>query len=869
MIAEKATTKTASINQVPPQLLKYNIIPLKPRSKKYNFKLSCPYPSEPEDYQWKPYQKMAYMRTHLEGYKGNLAVILGDPFGDSVYLTQIDLDDPKYLEFFEDAETLIIKSGKGYHVYIESTKPVGVKKDYPLNDIEIRGHEGSYAVIPPSIHPKTGERYQVYKDNEILKVENAIDWVKERLSSLSNEFKKTNYTNPVKKGLTSEKDRELSEQDIDTILTLLKPYYKENYRNEIVYSLSGWLKKEGILLDSAKLLIERLAKDDEDGLDTRLIVLERTYNNQLGDGEIKGISGVNDAIDKQENDETIARMTKIGLKDIINLPEAYGAITGIMGTDKLVIADPNDKSVKYKNVVIKNDKDYSKETKVIDAFPDNIIVYDSPLEEEPRKFEIIWKSSLRKGTFKTGPDLLEDIKIDLIRDGYVTANRLVNDVLPSMVNTFVKKELAEVKTDIETPGFFYNASDKTIIGVKYDFFKPPNEELLEGLLVLEDLANYYKGNEHKLATIFKWGLIAPFIYSKKQQGSWTPWLYLYGKAKSGKTTLGQMVLYMWGEPTPDSDLTGSGFDTVARVGGKISQSTFPIVVNEPAGAFQRISVVEMIKGAIERITSRGRYEGRRYHNIPSFNPVIFTANQFMPDDDALIRRLWVINFTHSEKKTEDEIKEFEEEWQTKNLKKCKFNALKSITQMVAKEYINDPSLWELDWRELADTIITRLYVDANRKPPQWLYQWSKSETMEDLDEEHREDIRIFLLNEVNRAYGKVQLIDPETGKTVYNEDSYSSKLKKDSDFKEKVWNVANERFIPWMVPFQKEQSRYICLTIGFKKEVHRHLEVCQPLKGIAELMEWPYRQVRLSRVQKVIRINLDKFVSFLYPTEGN
>lgn len=596
-------------------------------------------------------------------------------------------------------------------------------------------------------------------------------------------------------------------------------------------------------------------------------ILKRTYHDLLNEDEEKIHEGlaeilILDGVDKRQSLKIEAEIIKR-----LRAPKHHNMIVGEMGTDTQVVVDPSRELTFYETVVIKNDKDYSRQKKVIEGCPSNIIVYDSPIAEEPRKFEITWKSKVKKTDLITGPDLLEDIKTDLMRDGYVTANRLINDVLPSLVNTYIKYGLAEIKTDIETPGFFHNPTENEMIPVKYDLTEPSNEELKQALEVLNDLAKWYRGNETKLATVFKWGLIAPFIYSKKQQGSWTPWLYLYGKAKSGKTTLGQMVLYMWDEPKKENDLTGSGFDTVARVGGKLSQSTFPVVVNEPAGAFQRVSVTEMLKGAIERTVSRGRYEGRRYTNKPSFNPVIFTANMFLPDDDALIRRLWIINFTHNEKKSDNDIKAFEEEWQTKNHKKCKFNVFKSIAHAVAEEYINDSDLWELDWQELADTILTRIYMDAGITPPKWVYKWSKSESMEDMDEEHREDIRIFLLDEINKAFGKVQVIDPDTGRTLT--DDYHESMKETKNFKEKVWTVLNERLIPWMIPTQQNKKSYVCFTMGFKKEIHRELRVCQPLKGLAELMNWQYKNVKFSKnnQKKVIIIKLKDFLDFLYPME--
>ena len=119
--------------------------------------------------------------------------------------------------------------------------------------------------------------------------------------------------------------------------------------------------------------------------------------------------------------------------------------------------------------------------------------------------------------------------------------------------------------------------------------------MLEAINVLNQLGDVFKNNTRLLSTVLKWGLLSIFSYAKKQVGKWMPWLYLKGSAGSGKTTLAKIILYLHGTPTPENNIGGSGFDTQARVGAKLSKSCDPLLVNEPAGAFNRYSVVEMIK----------------------------------------------------------------------------------------------------------------------------------------------------------------------------------------------------------------------------------------------------------------------------------
>lgn len=624
--------------------------------------------------------------------------------------------------------------------------------------------------------------------------------------------------------------------------------------------LAKYLLDQYVSYDSAKALFEYIKAD--------LSILEKTYNEMLTESETKDKTTLSELLINRGMDKNHAIKMEAEILETIQAPRSHQTLRGSLGTDRNVIIDPFQRKIFQENVKWVNDKDYSKQMQVINAYPTEVVVYDSPINSEPRKFEATWVSKVSPRPWKLGPDLLEDIKQSLIDSGYVTATRLVNDVLPAVFNTFLENKLATLKQDIETPGFFHDTQNKNIINVHFEVSKPQKEELMEAFKVLEDLKGYFQGHETKLATVTKWGLISPFIYAKKQLGNWVPWLYMYGKARSGKTTLGQMVLYLWGAPTQDNDLTGGGFDTVARVGNRISQSTFPIIVNEPAGAFQRLSVTEMIKGAIERITGRGKYEGRRFRNIPAFAPVIFTANVYVPDDDALIRRFMILHFTHSEKKSDEEIAEFEEEWQTSNHQRCKFNMLKPLAQAVAYEIQEDPSLLELEWQELINTLLTRLYLECEIQPKEWLYQWSKSESMEDMDDEHREDIRIFLLDQINKAYGQVKVYDDVSGKQ-HDKFDYDVNVKSSKAFKERVWHVLNERLIGWIVPKNQNGNDYVCLTMGFKKEIHNELKVCQPIKGIAELMGWKYTNVKFGKnQQKCIIIKLKDFLEFLYPTEG-
>lgn len=63
------------------------------------------------------------------------------------------------------------------------------------------------------------------------------------------------------------------------------------------------------------------------------------------------------------------------------------------------------------------------------------------------------------------------------------------------------------------------------------------KQLKEALDLLKEFMDWFPNHGTKLISIFKWGLISPFIFSMKQRGADVQWPYLYGRGGSGKTTM--------------------------------------------------------------------------------------------------------------------------------------------------------------------------------------------------------------------------------------------------------------------------------------------------------------------------------------------
>jgi hypothetical protein len=108
------------------------------------------------------------------GVLHNVGIIGGAVSGN---LVLVDLDGDEAVERFSRAfpslmETYTVQSGSGHglHLYLRSDiLPASKRTSQPWGNVELRAN-GCYVVAPPSIHPDTGNRYEVIKRVSIKRV---------------------------------------------------------------------------------------------------------------------------------------------------------------------------------------------------------------------------------------------------------------------------------------------------------------------------------------------------------------------------------------------------------------------------------------------------------------------------------------------------------------------------------------------------------------------------------------------------------------------------------------------------------------------------------------------------------------------------
>jgi len=655
---------------------------------------------------------------------------------------------------------------------------------------------------------------------------------------------------------SNESYRSLKQERIDKIVNALKelPYTEKELEKAILPYVAQWLYDNYVNIESTCVIISTVTNINR--------LQEQIENIYDGFITLPAKSKLQDFLRKDEY---------AIIESVIEPRKLEGVIIKELNDDTNIKVNFKTKRI-YQEKVIQTKKGMdTKDTPVVEAVPHELIVYDPLLLDQPRTFKIKWTTHLSDKMFTTEGEgtgaTIKEIENYIVDAGFSHSPRLVGGAVACTINAMIEEKLAIIKQDIDNPGFYYNFDENKISVVKTNITAPTHRELLAATAELEKLTRYFKENMEVLATVIKWGCLSKFSYAMKQSGRWLPWLYLKGTAGSGKTTVAQIPLFIWGIAGVDNNIGGSSVDSKARLGAKISQTCDPIIVNEPAPVFNNKGVVDMIKSSVESTTARSKYNNGRYRNYPAFSPMLFTANMYLPEDDALLRRFYVLSFTYSLRKTDAEKKRFEDEFHISTPKISSLNRLEAIGRYVAGEIIHDPDLLSKDWKVIIDEILEKLYSDIGLSVPEWLTKWAVSESLEDFDNNQREMIRSFFNKAFNQARKTSKIVDEWGNRQSDTLDIHGTS--EGADFAGINWDMVNNRMFEWAFPkIGRAGTKYICFNQSLRNALASEIDFCDNLKSIGELMGWKTTSVRIGKGTKpmqLLKVPFKEFMEFLYP----
>jgi hypothetical protein len=295
-------------------------------------------------FKWEAFQHtlptQEQVKTWFDGSDNNIAIATGavskllvlDLDGDTAKSHADDVIQNKIRQDtrYAISDTLWVETGGGgFHLLVRFDPGEFQEDNRAANEIKNAviwrgrdGHseirlksDGGYVVAPPSVHP-SGSQYRFIKGNIIAKL------TKDEILDLIRCFRQINGVRRSNVQLDVEKvesevlpaSKELDDERVMDILVILRPYYLKGRRHEFVLYLSGWLRKEGITIESARKVIEELADKDEELYD-RLATLEDTYNKESSD-ELKGYQGLLEILQAPPSSAQVAHQILKEVQDV-------------------------------------------------------------------------------------------------------------------------------------------------------------------------------------------------------------------------------------------------------------------------------------------------------------------------------------------------------------------------------------------------------------------------------------------------------------------------------------------------------------------------------------------------------------------------
>jgi hypothetical protein len=259
---------------------------------------------------------------------------------------------------------------------------------------------------------------------------------------------------------------------------LLREAYRPGVRQYIWLFLSGWAAKAGISPISVAKILKMLYEEtgDTDPIKTRASAIVYSYKKAGVDlsqyaSEFEELFGVKPyGLEREINEEVKGKTVlqeiledALGekrtlniikeIEEVFNASSPYkDAVIELLDYEKQLYAVANLRKL----AVVRAERDGGKliyKERVIKGAPTSIIVYESSLGGVT-KFQVVWEAETKIKPLVIGPAYLEEILDKLKAESLVIHSRLAGDVLAAIINAYIKRGKAEVKTEIESPGFY-------------------------------------------------------------------------------------------------------------------------------------------------------------------------------------------------------------------------------------------------------------------------------------------------------------------------------------------------------------------------------------------------------------------------------
>ena len=468
-----------------------------------------------------------------------------------------------------------------------------------------------------------------------------------------------------------------------------------------------------------------------------------------------------------------------------------------------------------------------------------------------------------------GPGDLQELHNELDRKGYIIDHRHSKKALNAAINHLREHGPSIQTREVHKPGYYL--IDARVTRQNYTAGHTLPSETAAALELLEELRGYYPGSEDILATVLKWGLLAPWNHILKKKGEdFLPWLLLYGDAQTGKTSLARISLTLYKPPHDQRIITeigGSGFNTPYRIGEILQQTSLPVLIDEAREPLERSSTREIIKTSIQTDIARAKQRNDEYTQIPAYRAAVLTTNYPPPNDPGVQRRILAINFTREHRKTQEQIREFHDQYGVDTPRRTRINLLEHIGATAEQLILTDPTiiLEPRSWQEIADNLLTLIYEDAHTHQPEWTTRWAENATITETETDILEEIRDHLRKKINDTIRKTTIHDEE-GNPILRDEKWQIERE------ELITTILRAGACEGLEYYPTTRGRYVLISTTLIKELRNRDIPVTSLQALSQLIGWkdPY-PVRVKRpgggytTLHRIKISLEEFLDFIHP----
>jgi len=822
----------------------------------------CPVPLDPfskkparsgwADSDYKP-ERITWAR-----HNGNVAIIPGRSD-----LLVFDCDTTETVTLFENLarniglplDTLIVKTRKGMHYYYrcEFSKELERKQFQDGQIIRLDVIAGNkYLVVAPysqlkvkngEILPPDAKDYELFEYTVINVPQTLPSISREQYEILMQELAKickhtqkenTKQAPQTSKPQSRQGETKLTEEEIQKIVEIIQPYFTEGKRQKLIFSLAGFLRKDLLIEEESVLELYKhfIDKDDKQDLKARLEAIKRTYAKEDLQ-KILGWKGLCSTLGEDNARELVAKIC-----EVLNIehPQAKKEIFIPISEKKLIKVDNIAKEIQL--ISVRTDQEgnpiLSNPQRVF-ACVFEISVLRNLLDKESFKYEFrcisnhpIEKEYIAKGNLQ---EIWEQIYANT---SYVEMPAIAQTVLTKVSNYFFEKYWFKEKLEELPPGFYYTNEKgfEIIFASKFDN-NYTKEELVKAAKFLNEYVSSHP-NPQLISSVLKAGLLLPFSFVQKQRASkhLIRWLYLYGTTRTGKTTTAKVIQAIWNH---EYITNWASFCTEARASKHLSNSTFPILVDEVGETMENQNISLMLKMVFEeQIARQIQTKTHKTMTFPALASIIMTSNTYFPNDPAYLNRFFVFHFPKSTQIPPHQRQKFS--------KRELFETLPPIGRFVW-DYVLQHGLRD-HYIEYAREILQTLFLETLGTIPEWVKMPFIAHNAETEEEQEAEREAIFYSALLSFLHSRVKS-DTQQGKYQFARDVYNDLVNM------RLGCIYSDGWYVYITKELLETCRKYSYSFTFKT-----------LADIAEITGWEQSIKKIK--SKTMRVLKTTIVDFLY-----